>query len=553
MSRFYVDIVTIGDVDVYQVSVDPNLSSPVPSPRIGSISIQKSGMDSNVWQYNGVSWALVSGQRSILVNGGATVNLEPAASLPPGFRTRVVQLTAGTVTISPSGGDTIDGVAGPVTTTSQYESIELTRSSIPDSYITTGSYPAASGGGVTVEDEGTGLGSFSALNFVGPGVTAVDAGGGVAEITIPGGGGGVTGPGSSVDNTLARFDGTSGNAIQDSGIVVDDSDNVAGIGTLNTTGDVNGRDMPADGIKLDGIQALADVTNTANVNAAGAVMHTDFPSEVGFMIRTGSEAYGVIKYNLAATAAPAASDDSSAGYAVGSQWIDVSADAEYVCLDASVGAAVWIETTASGGGVDAEDEGTPLGSFGTINFVGAGVTASDAGGGVLDVSVPGGGGGGGVTQTNAVYVSKAGNDANSGLRDNRPKLTIASAITAANGLAPSPTNRVTIWIQDGGTYVENVTLPANVSLDGDGATVEGVISLGVRSRLRLHRVVYSPVSGNAILFNSGIGDAWVDVDEIDRSGGGIFGGAIRGAAPSGLPFSRLEQVVHPDSSRRIEL
>lgn len=35
---------------------------------------------------------------------------------------------------------------------------------------------------------------------------------------------------------------------------------------------VDGRDLSADGTKLDGIEALADVTDTANVTAAGAVM-----------------------------------------------------------------------------------------------------------------------------------------------------------------------------------------------------------------------------------------------------------------------------------------
>lgn len=45
------------------------------------------------------------------------------------------------------------------------------------------------GGGInTVKDEGSSLGSaFTALNFVGGGVTATDGGGGVATVTIPGG------------------------------------------------------------------------------------------------------------------------------------------------------------------------------------------------------------------------------------------------------------------------------------------------------------------------------------------------------------------------------
>lgn len=41
------------------------------------------------------------------------------------------------------------------------------------------------------------------------------------------------------------------------------------------TGTVDGRDVAADGTKLDGIEALADVTDTANVTAAGALMDSE--------------------------------------------------------------------------------------------------------------------------------------------------------------------------------------------------------------------------------------------------------------------------------------
>ena len=43
---------------------------------------------------------------------------------------------------------------------------------------------------LVVKDEGGSLGNFTALNFIGAGVTATDAGGGVAAVTIPGGGSG---------------------------------------------------------------------------------------------------------------------------------------------------------------------------------------------------------------------------------------------------------------------------------------------------------------------------------------------------------------------------
>lgn len=50
---------------------------------------------------------------------------------------------------------------------------------------------------------------------------------------------------------------------------------------------------------------------------------------------------------LNATTAPTVNDDSGDGYSVGSQWIDTTNDKAYVCVDASVGAAVWVEQGGS--------------------------------------------------------------------------------------------------------------------------------------------------------------------------------------------------------------
>lgn len=58
-----------------------------------------------------------------------------------------------------------------------------------------------------------------------------------------------------------------------------------------------------------------------------------------------------LKVNLVATAAPsAATDDVTLGYSVGSRWFDITNDKEYVCLDNTDTAAVWIETTVTTGG-----------------------------------------------------------------------------------------------------------------------------------------------------------------------------------------------------------
>lgn len=73
----------------------------------------------------------------------------------------------------------------------------------------------------------------------------------------------VVGPVSATDNVLPRFDGTTGKLIQASGLTVDDSNNVSGMGTLASgthtitgnlvvSGTVDGRDVSADGAALDG-------------------------------------------------------------------------------------------------------------------------------------------------------------------------------------------------------------------------------------------------------------------------------------------------------------
>lgn len=55
-----------------------------------------------------------------------------------------------------------------------------------------------------------------------------------------------------------------------------------------------------------------------------------------------------LQNNLAATAAPAVTDDSGSGYSVGSRWIDVTNDNTYTCVDSTVGAAVWVQENGTG-------------------------------------------------------------------------------------------------------------------------------------------------------------------------------------------------------------
>ena len=96
------------------------------------------------------------------------------------------------------------------------------------------------------KNSGAVVGTRKQLNFIeGSGVTltiADDAGNDQVDITIAASGGAgtgdVVGPASATDNALVRFDSTTGKLIQNSGAILDDSNNLSGVAsiTLNTAG-----------------------------------------------------------------------------------------------------------------------------------------------------------------------------------------------------------------------------------------------------------------------------------------------------------------------------
>ncbi len=55
-------------------------------------------------------------------------------------------------------------------------------------------------------------------------------------VDLPGGTGDVVGPGSSTDNAVARFDGTTGKLLKNSGVLVDNSNNVTGVAAFTASG-----------------------------------------------------------------------------------------------------------------------------------------------------------------------------------------------------------------------------------------------------------------------------------------------------------------------------
>lgn len=71
---------------------------------------------------------------------------------------------------------------------------------------------------------------------------SITNGSGAITISTSGGGGDVSGPASSTDNAVARFDGVGGKLIQNSGVTIDDSGNMTVTGTItgNLSGNITG-------------------------------------------------------------------------------------------------------------------------------------------------------------------------------------------------------------------------------------------------------------------------------------------------------------------------
>ena len=102
-----------------------------------------------------------------------------------------------------------------------------------------------------------------------------------------------------------------------------------------------------------------DAKVASNSNVAANTTHraqTDNPHSVT-KAQVGLAEVQNLKVNLVATVPPTATDDSSAGYAVGSVWVDTVASRTYMCAKASVGAAVWRQT-----GIEAHANLTGVGS-----------------------------------------------------------------------------------------------------------------------------------------------------------------------------------------------
>jgi len=207
----------------------------------------------------------------------------------------------------------------------------------------------------------------------------------------------------------------------------------------------------------DGTIALAGDNIAASQVTSGTLAHerggleADVSAYNGVPLISGGST-SELKYNLTATTDPGVGDDSDDGYTIGSRWVNVTLDKEFVCLDASVGAAVWGETTvgadtgsgAAGGygGLKSTTNTSLTSTYANLNFA----TAMEVSG---SVSVS--------TSTNRVTVSADGN----------------YRVTVSVSLVNNSTTAIriaTIGLHVNGSLVEATVASVDYNADGSGQT-----------------------------------------------------------------------------------
>jgi hypothetical protein len=93
---------------------------------------------------------------------------------------------------------------------------------------------------------------------------------GVITNASPSLGGDVVGPASATDNALARYDTTTGKLIQNSAVIVDDSNNMSGVNTLTTANLIVNDDTTLGGSNTDTLAVNARITTDLEPNTDAA-------------------------------------------------------------------------------------------------------------------------------------------------------------------------------------------------------------------------------------------------------------------------------------------
>lgn len=196
---------------------------------------------------------------------------------------RVATIISGTLSVDYAAGQTIDGI---VLKLNDRILIKDQTNNIENGiyYITAGT-PIRSpdfdigskvGGVIIIVKEGLSNADtiWTCTNDTGSDTVDTDP---LSFIKTSGGNGDVAGPGSSTNNAIVRFDGTTGKIIQNSGILIDDTNNITGAINVDINGYIEFKDISAPGNPLNGEGRLYKQTGDENIywapNSAGEIIN----------------------------------------------------------------------------------------------------------------------------------------------------------------------------------------------------------------------------------------------------------------------------------------
>lgn len=296
--------------------------------------------------------------------------------------------------------------------------------------------PGGAGGGIaiTVEDEGAPVvAGVSVLNFTGLGVTATNAGGGVAQIDVP------------------------ALAIEDEGISIETTTtivNFIGGGVTATSGGAGIVDVtiPSLTVKDEGI-SIETATTTMNF--------------VGGGVTATSGGANIVTVTIPAAPTPTITVNDE-GLLVNASVTTLNFTGGGVA--ASNGAPGIVNVTVPTPVVAVEDEGLLVdASTSTFNFIGAGVTATSGGPGIVDVTIPGGGGAVSTAITGLYYVATNGVDLTADGSLTKPFRTIQAAINKAVADGHTCTNMAEVLV-----LPNDRALPYGGFTTANGVNVKGL-------------------------------------------------------------------------------
>src|SRR3990167_6805070 len=266
--------------------------------------------------------------------------------------------------------------------------------------------------------------------------------------------GNVKGPTSSTDNAVARFDGTSGKRIKNSGVLVDDSNNIANVNDIELSGITKDGETAAwpsvicaSGTFLgsDGAGNLVFSTPSGGGNVStdsfftvdNAILRVDLPSGVrsiqqsGITIDDSDNITGVATLNLTNAA------DNSVGIKASTSVTDYTLTLPGTAPSAS-------QLLQAGSSTATDLEWVSMASFVTP------------------------------TTTRTIYVSKAGNDSTGDGSFEKPYLTVTKGVDTANSLSSS-SSPVVVSVGAGIFTEDNSGSPIIISSQGISIVGESII------------------------------------------------------------------------------